>query len=409
MKLSLKQSGLVFLSLFFLLAGNCSTGPTEQAPGGAPTRQVIDSRGEAVEIPRTPRRIATISDALVEEIMLVMGVEDRLVGIGSTCLIREFHYDYLTVDGESFSYENGMNPARFLYPEMADLPLFVRPGTEINYETLASLEPDLLIIDVGACTLPWRNDREAMEQGLARLSALGIPTLVLMGPNARSSPSIQALSEVIRILGETFERRKEASRLARFLEDSVRRVEDRTEEIPLPQRREVLLLGLNPNLRGHNTVGWTYGSRDIQSFFVEEIVHARNAYKGSRSATLSLEQILTLDPDVIILPTSNGYHPPRELYESPDFQHLQRLKAVRERRVGSLPWSPCNCDKRLEYPLDAWIMGTVTYPDRFADIDLGSWILDFYQEVYSVDRETAVALLKAQWLEWTLESGGAAP
>jgi iron complex transport system substrate-binding protein len=297
-----------------------------------------------------------------------------------------------------------MNPAFFLHRSMAGLPLFVRPGTEMNFETLAGLSPDLLILDLGACTLPWRNDPRAMEQGMDRLAALGIPTVVLMGANSGGPPGVEGVSDRIRILGEVFDRREQAARLSGYLEQSIRFVSDRTGSIRDEDRRSVLLLGLNPRLRGGGGAGQASGTMDIQSALAEQIVHARNAYRGKNSATLNFEQILTLDPDVIILPTSNGYHTPRELYEGPYFQILRHLKAARNRRVGSLPWSPCNCDKRLEYPIDVFVMAWTVYPELFRDLDLPARILDFYQAVYSLDRKTAMGLLKAQWLEWTLQS-----
>ena len=366
-------------------------------------RRITDSRGVDVLIPARPLRVATVSDALVEEVMIVLGVEERLVGIGSTCLVREFNYEFESVLGEPFIVTGGMNPARFLNESMVELPLFVRPGTEINFETLASLEPDVLIVDMGSCTLPWREDREAMRQGLRRLESLEIPTIVLKGPNAAAEPSVEALSEVIGILGDVFDRKEEASRLARYLEDSVRRVTDRTRDIPDSEKPSVLLLGLNPQVRRHGAVGTVYGRTNIQSYLVDRVVQARNAYTGRGSGVLNLEQLLTLDPDVVILPTASGYHPPRELYEHPHFQKLQMLRAVRERRVAALPWSPCNCDKRLEYPIDVLIIAWAAYPGRFADVDLAQWILRFYQDVYGVDEERATGLLRAQWLDWTLE------
>jgi iron complex transport system substrate-binding protein len=356
-----------------------------------------------VEVPAHPRRIATVSDGLVEEVMIVFGVQNRLAAIGSTCLIREFRYEYETATGGSFSHVGGMNPARFLHRSLAALPLFVQPGTEMSFETLAGIGADLLIVDLGACTLPWRNDLRAMQQGLDRLASLGIPTIVLMGPNSGGRPGPEGLSDIIRVLGEVFERRDQAARLSSYLEASIRLVSDRTKSIPDRDRRSVLLLGLNPRLRGGGGAGQASGILDIQSLLLEVIVHARNAYRGERSAILNFEQILTIDPEVIILPTSNGYHPPRELYETAYFQILGHLAAVRNRRVGSLPWSPCNCDKRLEYPIDVFVMASTVYPELFKGFDLSARILEFYQAVYGVDPETAMGLLRAQWLDWTLE------
>ena len=118
---------------------------------------------------------------------------------------------------------------------------------------------------------------------------------------------------------------------------------------------------------------------------------------------MSTEQIMVLDPDAIVLRTSWGYHPPAELYEAPYYQNLQELKAVKNRRVVALPYTPANCDKRLEFPIDVMVMAKAAYPVRFADIDLAAWLLDFYQGVYGVNRETAQKLRAAQWMDWTLQ------
>ncbi len=412
----MKALGILRFGFFLLIPViSCSDSTSERAgtvdqatlnpidPNATGKKTVVDSRGKRVQLPQNPQRVATISDALVEELMIVFGVEDRVVGIGSTCLIREFKYHYQPTSGETFSYQGGMNPALFLNRSLQQLPLFVRPGTEINYEFLAGLDPDVLIIDQGACTLPWRNDREIMNRGLARLESLGIPTIVLKGLNATTPPRIEALSEVIQILGEVFNRQEKAAWLSGYLAESIQMVIDRTRAVPESDRPKVLMLGLDPLLRGQGTVGQVYGSQDIHAYFIEQIVHAENAYRGSEArATLNLEHLFAIDPDVIILPTANGYHPPRELYDVSFFQSLQPLKAIQTRRVGSLPWSPCNCDKRLEYPIDIYIMAKKTYPDLFRDLDLSEWILQFYRDVYGVDDRRARDLLEAQWLDWTL-------
>lgn len=242
-----------------------------------------------------------------------------------------------------------------------------------------------------------------MSQGLDRLAALGIPTVVLMGPNSGGRAGVEGLTDVIRVLGEVFERRDQAARLSAYLEESIRLVHERTKSIPEPERRSVLLLGLNPRLRAGRGAGQASGTGDIQSLFAGEIVHARNAYRGRSSSMLNFEQILALDPDVIIPPTANGFHPPRELCEGPYFRNLQHLRAVRAGRVGSLPWSPCNCEKRLEYPIDVFVIACTVYPELFKDFDLAARILGFCQAVYGVGRERAMGLLRAQWLDWTLE------
>ncbi|WP_335582343.1 hypothetical protein [Campylobacter sputorum] len=118
---------------------------------------------------------------------------------------------------------------------------------------------------------------------------------------------------------------------------------------------------------------------------------------------LSAEQIYALDPDVIVLPTSNGYHPPRELYESPAFEILNELRAIKEKRVYAMPWSPMNCTRRVEYPIDMLIIAKAAYPEKFSDIKVHEFVLKFYKDVYGVSDEEAKNLRSEQILDWTLE------
>lgn len=157
-------------------------------------------------------------------------------------------------------------------------------------------------------------------------------------------------------------------------------------------------------MRKEGGSGSAAGLKDIQSYLLENVVNAKNAFQDdSFSKDLNAEQVLALDPDVIILPTWNGYHPPRELYDTPDFRNLETMRAIQQRRIASLPWSPCNCDKRLEYPIDVMVMAKAIYPDRFEDINLEAWLIDFFKNVYDVDDETADGLLSALWMDWVRE------
>jgi iron complex transport system substrate-binding protein len=240
-----------------------------------------------------------------------------------------------------------------------------------------------------------------MNSTLGKLRSLGIPTVVLHGPNFSGSPRFETLSDNIRILGQVFDREESAQQLVSYLESEVKLVSDRTKGISEARKPRVLLFGLNPNVRRSGGSGTAFGLRDIQSYMLEEIVHARNAFQDdSFSRDLNTEQVLALNPDVFILPTSNGYHPPRELYGTPDFANLGILKAIQERRISALPWSPCNCDQRLEYPVNVMVMAKAAYPQLFSDRDLEDWMIRFFRNVYRVDDRTANGLIDALWMDW---------
>ncbi|NMC10370.1 MAG: ABC transporter substrate-binding protein [Methanothrix sp.] len=364
------------------------------------TRTVVDSRGVEVQIPAQIERVVTVSAGLIESMMFILGEEEKIVGVGTSSVQNVFNYTFPTVGGETHEYQNGTRPVTYLYPRIRDLPL-IGEGTAMNYEALAGLNPDLVLLRVGIWQLPSMDD-EGVRKTISTIEALGIPVVVLKGPPCFDKPDISTISDEIRILGEVFGKEEKADKLAEYIESQTQVVFERTKDIPEAERPTVLIFGASSTARKAGMAGSVMGTDTIDSYFIEEIVHAKNAYQNAGSPTISAEQLLALDPDVIVLCTSNGYHPPEELYSAPYYQNVGELSAVKNRRVMSLPWTPSNT-RRLEYPIDVMVIAKAAYPDRFADIDLGDWLLDFYKNVYGVDEDTAKALRSVQWMDWCVE------
>jgi iron complex transport system substrate-binding protein len=365
-------------------------------------------RGAAVTVPVKIERVVAISDGFVAGVMSFLGEEQKLVGLGSRCVQTNFSYEYTSAEGTSYRYDNGMNPVAFLHPELKDLPLVAASNLALNYETLAGLRPDVAILRAGSCTFGSLDD-ENTQKTIRTIEAIGIPLIVLKGPPCYDQPTLAHLSEEILLIGRLFGQEERARRLAAYLEEEARQIRERTQGIPEEDKKRVLLLGLSPRVRASGGAGNTKGTDTIESYFMESFANAKNAYEGpggrANYAILSAEQIYALDPDVILLPTSSGYHPTRELYSAPYFKNLQALRAVKERNVYALPWTPCNCAKRIEYPIELMIMAKAAYPERFSDLRVHEWVLDFYQRAYGVEEAVARKIRSAQWLDWMAEEG----
>ena len=363
---------------------------------------VVDSRGVEVKVPKEIHKIITISDGLVESTLIAIGEIDKLAAVGSQCLQKNYDYDYPSVKGDTISRKNGMNTAAFLNKRIMELPLIANWNTAPNFEKIAALNPDLIIIRIGSCWM-WRASEE-VPKALKTLEDLGIPVIVLKSPQNYDPPTMSHLSDEIRIIGRAFGKEDKADALAQYLESQMNLVFERTKNIPEDKKPRVLLFGLSPRTRESGGAGDVLGLDTSESYALEEIVHARNAFqeKGSQK-TFTAEHVLALDPDVILLPTDWGYHPPEELLEAPYYRNLQELRAVKNGRVAALPWTPCNCDRRIEYPIDIMVMAKAAYPELFQDINLADWLHDFYRKVYGVDDSTADELLLVQFMEWTLQ------
>jgi iron complex transport system substrate-binding protein len=262
-----------------------------------------------------------------------------------------------------------------------------------------SLKPDVVIIRVGDCTIDFRDSAYANMKGV--FESLGIPVVTLLASHLNEQGTLMCIDEEIRILGQVFNTADEAERLITYLHHSTADFTQRIHNQKPEKPPEVLLLGLSPSSRNRGGAANVMGLNTIESHILEDILLAKNAFRErGYFRILNVENILKLNPDAIVLHTSSGYHPAQELLASPNFKIFRGLKAVRNKRVAALPWSPCNCDKRLEYPIDIMVMAVTAYPEMFEDVNLERWLLDFYMGLYQVNEPTARALIKCQWMEW---------
>ncbi|ADN35286.1 periplasmic binding protein [Methanolacinia petrolearia DSM 11571] len=366
-------------------------------------RTVVDSRGVKVEIPEDIERVVTVSDGLVEGVMYSLGVEDTIVGLGSTCIAIEKTYSYPVDDGTCVNGSGGSSIQLVLDPDINEVPLVMEYGVAMNYETLSSLDPDVVIIRLGSCSIQEK-DSETAQKTIETIESLGIPLVVLYSPNCYSDQSLSHISDEIEIIGDVFGKKEQAAEIAEYLESQVGLVEERTSDIAENEKPSVLMFGLSATHRAQGGAGVVQGLGTTESYMIEDVVNAKNAYRSEGTwQIVNTEQVLALDPDVIVLCTAWGYHPMDELYNATYYSALSELTAVKNERVMSLPFMPCNCDKRLEYPIEVMVIAKAAYPELFEDIELEEWLIEFYMNVYGVDQATAEELLYAQWMEWCIE------
>ena len=362
---------------------------------------IKDMRGAEIKIASPLERVATIDDGFVESVMTHLGVIDKVKLIGSWSMKRDYKYDFTTKAGEAYTLR-GWNVMKYLHPWLNDLPCVNSPqGNVINFEALANENPQLVILRIGDCTLRGSN-KDAVEKTIATIEALGIPLAVIYAPRGAE---IATMQEEMRVLGEIFGQKDKALKLFEYLDKTQKLVQERTANLKEDQKVSMLYMGLNPNIRKNGGVASAYGVNTPESFIIENIAGAKNAFRGDGSnVILSTEQLYAIDPDVIVLPTSNGYHPASELLSSADFEKLEELKAIKNKRVYAMPWSPMNCARRVEYPIDILIIAKAAYPQLFSDIKVHKFVLDFYKDVYGVSEEQAKALRSEQILDWTVEN-----
>lgn len=366
------------------------------------SRVITDMRGKAITLPDELSRIATIDDGFVEGVMTNLGVIDKVDMIGSWSMKRDYQYSFEGEDGETWSHA-GWNTMKVLHPWLDEKTCINSPqGNVISFEALAAGNPQAVILRLGDCTVGAGN-REAATKTIETIEALGIPLVVLHSPSWYRSADLSSMKEEGRVIGSMFGLEEEAEALMSRLASTEAMIRERVADVQNKPR--VLYMGLNPDVRKKGGAGSVHGVDTPESWIIEDVAGAQNAYTGNGAGVpISAEQIYALDPDLILLPTANGYHPPRELTEAPYFANLRELRAIKEKRVYAMPWSPMNCSRRVEYPLDMLIIAKAAHPELFQDINVYDYALDFYKDVYHVDDETARSLRSHQLLDWMKDS-----
>lgn len=369
---------------------------------------VTDMRGVQVKVPKDIQRIATIDDGFVEGVLTNLSEVDKVVSIGSIGVgSSSFKQSNITLNsGKNYTVSGGSNTMCVVNPWLSNVSCTESSSgmTIINYEKLASANPDVLIIRVGDCSMSTV-DIENNNKKISTIESLGIPVIVLYSPNNYNNSGLNTMRDEMSIIGQLFDKEKEAMVLADYLENTEKMILNRTKDIPEDEKVTALYLGLSSKARQSGGAGYVSGTDTPESYILETVANGKNAYQDTGSGKLlNAEQVLTLNPDVIFLPTYSGYHPPIELQDAIYYQNMQELKAVKNKHIYSMPYTPRNCDRRLEYPLDLLIVAKGCYPDRFQDIKVHDFALKLYQDIYGVDLATAEKIRSVQYLDWTVES-----
>ena len=343
------------------------TKPQEKPKPKEEYKVIKDMWGREVKIKKDPKRVVLIDfTGTYIKVMRIWGIDDRVVAVDGSQKKNEF--------------------LKVVCPRVMEVPDVGSPGRGMNYETLASTKPDVVIIRAFANN---QKNRERYEKVIDKLEELHIPTVLLLHPTSYEKPNVKTVWEEIRILGEIFDKQKEAGDLINYLNEKVELIKERTKDIPEDERPKVLLFA---------TPDYMLGPQTIQSYFLEEIVHGKNVLKEGSWVKTSPEQVLKLNPDAIIILGHAGYVSPEEVYAGKDtgfnWKLVQNVKAIKEKRVGSVGITEWRAT--IEFPIGLLREAKTLYPDKFADIDPDKEEIKLYKEIYGLSDDKIKEAVKAQ-------------
>jgi iron complex transport system substrate-binding protein len=230
-------------------------------------------------------------------------------------------------------------------------------GNTANLESVLALKPDL-ILDVGSTSTTFVSLAERVQQ------QIGIPYALLDG-------RFDAIPATYRNLGELIGRQDDAEKLARYADDTLKTIVERTAAIT-PSNRPRVYYARGP--RGLTTgLG---GSINVETI---ELL-AQNVAGDNKGglANVSIEQVLLWNPDVIITIDQDFA---ASVYGDPSWASVNAVRNGRVHLSPKMPFGWVDFPPSVNRLIGLWWLAKILYSDRFHD-DMRALTRDFYTMFY---------------------------
>lgn len=211
--------------------------------------EITDARGETVKFDSPPDRIVSFM-ASNTEILFHLGIGDKVVGVDD--------------------YSN--------YPlEVNELPK-VGDAFNVDYEKIVSLEPDVVVITTANTNM------------ISSLNEYGLKVVVTNGNK------IDDVYSDIRLLGKMCGIEEKADNMAEDIKTTMDTLTNDTRNLPKPERPKLFYIA--DTYQGI----YTPGNNTFQNSLIERAGYNNIASDKENWATISEEEIIADDPEVIIAP-----------------------------------------------------------------------------------------------------------
>ena len=319
---------------------------------------LVDQADRTVTIPRPIERVITLS-APVTRMMIGLGAEDELVGVGTS----------------DHKYVINPEPSRGVGPKwdevVGELKLKELPnvgsGREPNQELIVSLKPDVVIPYAGKSSAGFWNTFQ---------DNTGIP--VVVGHRGSKGPIYDETFEQIEHMGRVLGKEKRAEEIVSYFEEKLAKVTEVTSQIPDSEKPTVFFpcfwMGSTTKANPHYEAVELAGG--ILVFKLDSpIIHIE----------VSMEQVIDWNPDIFLL-SKTSTTPSFTVEDLLSHPNLQTVNAVKNRKV----YYTLNAINLLgaDHPrviTEVFYMAKLFHPDKFEDLDVEKEGNELFERFYGVD------------------------
>ncbi|MDO5286558.1 MAG: ABC transporter substrate-binding protein [Actinomycetia bacterium] len=355
------------LTCLLALGSACSASPPAQTtdPSGKGTVTVTDDLNRSVTVPVGPSRVAVMEwEGLVAKTLAMLGRDSTIVAVDPA---------------------TKKDPARqVIVPAIAHATDVGSAWSGINFESLAATRPEVVFLEAWVSS---DDDRRLHEQAVKTLEGLKIPVVVFLSPSNTEKPDMTAAYKIVDLVGTVYDRSADTTRVVNQLKSGIDEVVSR-----IPKDRP------GPSVAIFASTAYVMGAKSVQNHLFATLLGARNVAGAGTFIQVSEEQLLAMDPDVLVVIGHEGYISVEQVKSGEkaglSWDKLRDLRAIKQSRVAALGYDEWRAT--IETPIAVLKAAKVLYPDSFADVDVEAKELAFYRDVFRLDENRAKEAIKGQ-------------
>ena len=320
---------------------------------------LVDMADRAVTVPRPIERVVTLMPPITR-VVIGLGEADKLVGIGT------WSHGYIP-KSPAEAIGRGLGPKwNEVVAGLHELP-DVGTAWEPSKELIVSLKPDVIIPYVSSPDLA-----DTLQE------STGIPVVVAYGGGG----GISGMFEQIELIAKLLEKEEEAEDTISYFKEELDKVTEVTSEIPDSEKPRVYAVS---GAQGVSEITKTCRYEPID---LAGGINVAEDYVIGSGSTVSKEQVILWNPDIILILDSQGCIPPiavtiDDVLSDPD---LQTVNAVKNQRVYLTPGAFFLVG--ADHPrviLETHMMAKYIHPSKFEDLDLEKEGNELFERFYGVD------------------------
>lgn len=309
--------------------------------GDSSVRQVTDAAGNVVEVPADISKIAVTPLPWSSVIYAIDGTAERMVCINPGAM-KAYTGSYFET----------------LAPDYANLDTTcIGTDFSINMEEMVNKGIQAVVI--------W--DYQTDEA--AQLKELGIVPVMV------KNETVEELQASFRAIGQLLGKEDRAQEFIDLYGDTYEKIQSYQEQVDSSDKPKVLYLRNSElKLQGNDN-------------FIKEALDMAGADNVAADISdITMEEILKINPDIILLSWFDTFTPDDLYNNTIDGQDWSNVKAVQEKHVYKTPIGIYRWDAPgVETPLMMMWLATLIQPEIFADIDMNQEISSYFKNYFNVD------------------------